>query len=69
MFYQIFVSPQVKRCEIITYKHGIYEFLHAFLNDVKHFGRWGGGLVPTQEKKTYGIFVAGRAFAPHKKKN
>ena len=25
MFYQIFLSPQVKRCAIITYKHGMYE--------------------------------------------
>ena len=25
MFYQIFLSPQVKRCAIITYKHGIFE--------------------------------------------
>ena len=25
MFYQIFLSPQVKQCAIITYKHGIYE--------------------------------------------
>ena len=25
MFYQIFLSPQVKWCAIITYKHGIYE--------------------------------------------
>ena len=25
MFYQIFLSPQVKRYAIITYKHGIYE--------------------------------------------
>ena len=25
MFYQIFPSPQVKRCAIITYKQGIYE--------------------------------------------
>ena len=24
MSYQTFLSPQVKRCEIITYKHGIY---------------------------------------------
>ena len=24
MFYQIFLSPQVKRCGIISYKHGIY---------------------------------------------
>ena len=25
MFYQVFVSPQVKRWAIITYKNGIYE--------------------------------------------
>ena len=25
MFCQTFLSPQVKRCAIITYKHGIYE--------------------------------------------
>ena len=25
MFYQIFLSPQVKRCTIITYKHSTYE--------------------------------------------
>ena len=25
MFYQIFLSPQVKRWAIIIYKHGIYE--------------------------------------------
>ena len=25
MFYQIFLSPQVKRWTIITYKRGIYE--------------------------------------------
>ena len=24
MFYQIFLSPQVKRCEIISYKQDIY---------------------------------------------
>ena len=25
MFYKILLSPQVKRWEIVTYKHGIYE--------------------------------------------
>ena len=25
MLYQIFFSPQVKRCSIITYKHGMYQ--------------------------------------------
>ena len=32
MFYQFFLSPQVKRWAIITYKHGIYEFPHKFPN-------------------------------------
>ena len=33
MFYQTFLSPQVKRCAIITYKHGIYELPHKLPND------------------------------------
>ena len=35
MFYQIFLSPQVKRCEIITHKHGIYELPHEVPNDLR----------------------------------
>ena len=35
MFYQIFFSPQVKRCAVITYKHGIYELPHELLNDLR----------------------------------
>ena len=34
MLYQIFLSPQVKRCAIINYKHGIYELPHEFPNDL-----------------------------------
>ena len=33
MFYQIFISPQVKRWAIITYKYDIYEVPHKLLND------------------------------------
>ena len=29
MLYQILLSPQVKRCTIITYKDGIYELLRV----------------------------------------
>ena len=29
MFYQVFLSPQVKRSAIISNKHGIYELTHA----------------------------------------
>ena len=35
MFYQILLSPQVKRWAIITYKHGIYELSHELLNDLR----------------------------------
>ena len=35
MFYQIFLLLQVKRCAIITYKHGIFEFPHELLNDLR----------------------------------
>ena len=35
MFYQIFLSPQVKRWAIITYKYGIYELPHGLPNDLK----------------------------------
>ena len=35
MFYQYFLSPEVKRCAIIAYKHGIYEFLHELPNDLR----------------------------------
>ena len=35
MFYQIFLSPQVKRCVIITYKHGIFELLLELRNDLR----------------------------------
>ena len=34
MLYQIFLSPQVKRCAVINYKHGIYELPHEFPNDL-----------------------------------
>ena len=35
MFYQTFFSPQVKRCVIVTYKHGIYQFSHEMPNHLK----------------------------------
>ena len=42
MFYRIFLSLQVKRCTIITYKHGIYDLPHEFPNDLKLriLGNW-----------------------------
>ena len=35
MFYQVFLSPQVKRCAIVTYKPGIYELPHELPNDLR----------------------------------
>ena len=33
MFCQVFLSSQVKKCEIITYKHGIYELPYELPKD------------------------------------
>ena len=35
MFDQIFLSPQVKCCGIITYNYGIYKLPHELPNDLK----------------------------------
>ena len=35
MFYQIFLSPQVKRWAVITYRHGIYEVPHELPNELR----------------------------------
>ena len=35
MFYQVFLSPQLKGSVIITYKHGIYELPNDLPNDLR----------------------------------
>ena len=35
MFYQIFLSQQVKQFAIITFKHSIYELPHKLPNDLR----------------------------------
>ena len=35
MFYQICLSLQVKRCAIVTYKHGIYKLPLELPNDLR----------------------------------
>ena len=35
MFYEIFLSPQVKRIVIISNKHGIYELPHELPDDLR----------------------------------
>ena len=57
MFYQIFLSPQVKRWAIIIYKHGNYEFPQGLLNDLR-----------LRILGPHGIFADGGAQCPHKKK-
>ena len=39
MFYQIFLSPQMKRCAAITYKYSIRELLHELPNDLR-LSKW-----------------------------
>ena len=52
MFYQIFLSPQVKRCTIITYKYGIYELPDELPNDLRLriFGNWKISGLPAKVK-------------------
>ena len=56
MFYQIFLPSQVKRCAIITYKHGTYEFPPELPNDLSL-------------EDAHGMFADGRAECLHKKKD
>ena len=35
MFYQIFLSPQVKRTVIISNKHDVYDLPHELPNDLR----------------------------------
>ena len=51
MFYQIFLSPQVKRWTIINYKHGIYELPHELLNDLR-----------LRKVQSYGFFAKFKAM-------
>ena len=55
MFYQICLSPQVKRYVIITYKHGIYELSLELPNDLRVRILRRGALAPTQEKKRHDL--------------
>ena len=48
MFYQIFLSPQVKRWAIITYKHGTYQLPHELPKECLFAAE---GALATQEKK------------------
>ena len=37
MFQEIFLSLQMKRCAIITYKHGIYELPHELPKEIRKY--------------------------------
>ena len=41
MFDQLFLSPQVKRCAIIAYKHGVNELPRELLNDLRNLRKLG----------------------------
>ena len=60
MFYQVFLSPQVKRWAIITYKHGVYELPHELPNDLRLTKMRGAQLLmmkcwPASEEKAINI--------------
>ena len=54
MFWQIFISPQVKRSAIISYKHGIYELPQELPNNLS---------LKKLEKNTDGMDSAGARAA------
>ena len=57
IFYQIFLSPQVKRIVIISNKHGIYELPQELPNDLRlRIFAAGRAFMPTQEKKDLGSY-------------
>ena len=49
MFYQFFLSRQVKRSAIISYKHGIYDLPYKLQKYRLH--RWAGLSAHTRKKK------------------
>ena len=64
MFYQIFLSPQVKRWAIITYKHGIYELPHELPNYLRL-----RSYAHTRKKKTWDLRKLGnirKVSKPHR---
>ena len=48
MFYQLFLSPQVKRWAIITFKNGIYQLPDELPHDLRE---GGGAQFPHKKKK------------------
>ena len=54
MFYQIFLSPQVRRWAIISYKDGIYELPHDLPNDLR---LKNDRLVPSRPAKTEVLLI------------
>ena len=57
IFYQIFLSPQVKRIAIINNKHGIYELPQELLNDLRlRIFAAGRAFMPAEEKKDLGSY-------------
>ena len=67
IFYQIFLSPQVKRCAIITYKHGRYELPHELPNDLGKVGNIRKrsrlhSLVPSLPTKMKLLLILGKKY-------
>ena len=50
MFYQIFLSPQVKRSAIISNKQGVHELPNDLITP-RHFHRWAALRTHTRKKE------------------
>ena len=58
MFYQIFFSPQVKSCAIITYELGIYELPQELPNELGNIR--SDSLVPSYLAKMKILLILGK---------
>ena len=73
MFYQIFLSPQVKRSTIINNIYGVYELPREFPSDLRlRILMWLSDLMIFRDlwlRLPQGIFADGKAFVPTQEKD
>ena len=69
MFYQLFLSPQVKWGAIITYKHGIYQLPLELPSDLRYTILDFGSNGPRLRLHPHGIIAAGGVLPTQEKKD
>ena len=69
MFYQLFLSPQVKWGAISTYKHGIYQLPQELPSDLRCTILDLGSNDPRLRLHPHGIIAAGGVLPTQEKKD